>query len=272
MLTIGDFARLGQVSPRMLRHYDEIGLLRPERVDRASGYRYYSIQQLERLHGLVALRDLGFKLDEVGAILDEELAVDEIRGMLRARRAQIEATVEDERARLRRVEARLRALERSDAVDITDAIIKHTEPIRVADAPGAADGFGNENLGPLFAELVPMVFDDLVRAGVQPGISVARYEEYLDDAPYVVRIGFDIGSQEFEPTERVQVVELPVERVASVVHRGSVATIAATFEGLARWIDDAGHVMTGTSRELYHEWHDEDVTQNVTELQLLIAD
>ena len=59
MLSIGDFARLGQVSPRMLRHYDEIGLLSPDRVDPATGYRYYAAHQLARLHRLVALRDLG---------------------------------------------------------------------------------------------------------------------------------------------------------------------------------------------------------------------
>lgn len=45
MLNIGEFARLGQVTPRMLRHYDELGLLRPDRVDSSSGYRIYSVQQ-----------------------------------------------------------------------------------------------------------------------------------------------------------------------------------------------------------------------------------
>jgi DNA-binding transcriptional MerR regulator len=97
MLTIGDFARLGQVSPRMLRHYDEIGLLSPDRVDPATGYRYYTAHQLARLHRVVALRDLGFNLDQIGPVLDEELTVDELRGMLRMRRAQIEATVEEGR-------------------------------------------------------------------------------------------------------------------------------------------------------------------------------
>jgi DNA-binding transcriptional MerR regulator len=101
MLTIGNLARLGQVSPRMLRHYDEIGLLSPDRVDPATGYRYYTAHQLARLHRLVALRDLGFNLDQIGPVLDEELTVDELRGMLRMRRAQIEATVEEEQARLR---------------------------------------------------------------------------------------------------------------------------------------------------------------------------
>jgi DNA-binding transcriptional MerR regulator len=60
MLNIGEFARLGQVSPRMLRYYDRFGLLVPDRVDPDTGYRSYGVGQLVRLHRLLALRDLGF--------------------------------------------------------------------------------------------------------------------------------------------------------------------------------------------------------------------
>jgi DNA-binding transcriptional MerR regulator len=110
MLTIGGFAQVGQVSPRMLRHYDELGLLRPERVDPATGYRHYDIGQLARLHRLLALRDLGFSLEQTRDILDDELSLDQLRGMLRLRQAQVERTLGDEQARLRRIEARLRHL------------------------------------------------------------------------------------------------------------------------------------------------------------------
>src|SRR2546421_3378412 len=134
MLTIGDFARLGRVSPRMLRHYDELGLLRPQQVDASTGYRFYAVAQLTRLHRLVALRDLGFGLDQIGAVLDGDLPVDELRGMLRMRQAQIDQTVSDEQARLRRVEARLRALERSTDLELQDVVLKQAQPLRVAGA------------------------------------------------------------------------------------------------------------------------------------------
>lgn len=272
MLTIGDFARLGQVSPRMLRHYDEIGLLGPDRVDPTTGYRYYGAHQLARLHRLVALRDLGFHLDQIGPVLDEELSVDELRGMLRMRRAQIEATVEEERARLRRVEAHLRALEGSESVDVHDIVVKHTQPIRIAEAVGTAVGFGHENLAPVFAQLLPTVLQELGRAGVRPGISVAHYEDYAEDGSVVVHTGFEIGDQNLAGAEQVKVVELPVVRVASVVHRGSMENVVPTYEALVRWIEDSGYRVNGRSRELYHEWHDEDPDRNVTELQMPIAE
>jgi DNA-binding transcriptional MerR regulator/predicted transcriptional regulator YdeE len=272
MLTIGDFVRLGQVSPRMLRHYDEIGLLSPDRVDPSTGYRYYTARQLARLHRLVALRDLGFSLDQIGPVLDEELTVDELRGMLRMRRVQIEGTVEEEQARLRRVEAHLRALEGRDSVDVNDIVVKHTQPIRIAEAVGTAVGFGNESLGPVFAHLLPEVLGELDRAGVRPGMSVAHCEEYAEDGSVVVHAGFEIGDQNFVDAEKVKAVELPVARVASAVHRGSMENIVPTYEALVRWIEDSGYRITGRSRELYHEWHDEDLTRNVTELQMTIAD
>src|SRR4051794_18353644 len=111
MFSIGDFANLGRVSVRMLRHYDTIGLLRPAAVDPASGYRFYNADQLRRLNRVIALKDLGFTLQQVTAILDDKVDVAELRGMLRLRRAQLEAQIVADAARLTGVEARLRMIE-----------------------------------------------------------------------------------------------------------------------------------------------------------------
>ncbi|SFH81936.1 DNA-binding transcriptional regulator, MerR family [Amycolatopsis regifaucium] len=82
MFSIGDFAKHGRVSVRMLRHYDAIGLLRPAHVDPFSGYRSYTGEQLARLNRVIALKDLGFTLTQVQEILDTRIGVDELRGML----------------------------------------------------------------------------------------------------------------------------------------------------------------------------------------------
>ena len=62
MLKIGDFSRLSRMSVRMLRHYDELGLLTPLYTDPASGYRYYGPAQLSRANRIRAFRDMGFGL------------------------------------------------------------------------------------------------------------------------------------------------------------------------------------------------------------------
>jgi len=111
MLTIGDFARYGRVSVRMPRHYDAIGLLRPARVDPAGGYRLYAAEQLGTLNRVIALKDLGFTLRQVGAILGERVSAEELRGMLRLRRAELEARMNADAARPAGVETRLRMIE-----------------------------------------------------------------------------------------------------------------------------------------------------------------
>jgi DNA-binding transcriptional MerR regulator len=99
MFTIGEFARFGDISIRMLRHYDEIGLLTPVRVDPVTGYRRYSIAQLRELNRIVALRGLGFSLAEVRQLLSGITAV-ELRGMLLLRRADLERQLAADRLSL----------------------------------------------------------------------------------------------------------------------------------------------------------------------------
>src|SRR5262249_49252059 len=111
MFSIGEFARHGRGSVRMLRHYDAGGPLRPAFVDPASGYRSYRASQLAQLNRIIALKDLGFTLQQVQAILDEQVSAAELRGMLRLRQAEIHAQIETETARLARVEARLLTIE-----------------------------------------------------------------------------------------------------------------------------------------------------------------
>lgn len=272
MLNIGEFARLGQVSPRMLRHYHEIGLLRPDRVDAANGYRLYSVHQLERLHRIVALRDMGFGLEQIGEVLSEDLSVDQLRGMLRLRRAQIERTVGEEQDRLRRVEAHLRALEWRDAVPLQDFVIKQTQPVRVALA--TAPGLGHADIGAAFGRLLPQVIAYLEGAGAKPGSSIGVYEDnggIVPEGEIVLHAGFDIGDQEVPDGQDVRIVDLPVIEVAAATYRGGDEGIVAAWEALVRWIDDSGYRLVGNCRELYHEWHDDDPEQNVMELQQPIA-
>ena len=70
MLKIGDFSKLSRVSIRMLRHYDDIGLLKPAETDSFTGYRYYRPEQLFTIGRITALKDMGFSLAEIIRILE----------------------------------------------------------------------------------------------------------------------------------------------------------------------------------------------------------
>ncbi|MFD9206866.1 MerR family transcriptional regulator [Streptomyces sioyaensis] len=178
MFTIGDFARYGRVSARMLRHYDALGLLRPARTDPVSGYRYYEAAQLARLNRIIALKDLGFSLQQVGAILTEEVSVPELRGMLRLRRAELEAALTAAGARLAQVEARLRTIESEGRMSADDVVVKPTGTVLLAELTGIAAGYGPEDIGPVIQPLYTELCRQLETAGVTPaGPGLAYYED-----------------------------------------------------------------------------------------------
>jgi DNA-binding transcriptional MerR regulator len=124
MFKIGEFSKIAQVSGRLLRYYDEIGLLKPEHTDPWTGYRYYTAGQLPRLNRILALKELGLSLDHIQRLLDSAIGADEIRSMYLERKAQLEQSLRDELARLRSVQLRLDQLERQGADWMPDVVIK----------------------------------------------------------------------------------------------------------------------------------------------------
>jgi DNA-binding transcriptional MerR regulator len=94
MFKIGDLSKLSRVSVKTLRYYDEIGLLKPAQVDRFTGYRYYSFDQLPRLNRILALKDLGFSLEQIAQVLNEGLPPAQLRGMLRLRQMELRDLLE----------------------------------------------------------------------------------------------------------------------------------------------------------------------------------
>lgn len=186
MFNIGDFAQYGRVSARMLRHYDAIGLLRPARTDPVSGYRYYEAAQLTRLNRIIALKDLGFSLHQVEAILADEVSVPELRGMLRLRQAELSAALTAAGAQLAQVEARLRTIESEGRMSADDVVVKRTGTVLLAELSGVAASYGPEDIGPVITPLYAELCRLLETAGVTPaGPGLAYYE----DAPERSRSG-----------------------------------------------------------------------------------
>ncbi|MFJ3900626.1 MerR family transcriptional regulator [Streptomyces sp. NPDC090025] len=267
MFTIGDFARHGRVSVRMLRHYDAVGLLRPAHVDPYSGYRFYSADQLARLNRVIALKDLGFTLEQVGAILDERVDAAELRGMLRLRRAELETALDEARTRLAQVGARLRAIEEEGHMSTHDVVAKKIPAVRIAELSAVAAGFEPEAITPVIGPLYDELCDRLAAAGVTGfGPGIAYYEDAgKGDGSIVVHAGMTVP--EGTVAEGVEVRVLPaIEEAATIVHRGSMDDILPTAQALAAWIDTNGYRSAGYARELYLECP-QDPAGWVTEIQ-----
>jgi DNA-binding transcriptional MerR regulator len=96
VLKIGEYARVGQVSIATLRYYDQCGLLKPMVLDPDTGYRYYSLDQLPRLNRILALKELGFPLERIAQLLEEDLPLEQLQGMLTLKQAQTQQMIETE--------------------------------------------------------------------------------------------------------------------------------------------------------------------------------
>jgi DNA-binding transcriptional MerR regulator/effector-binding domain-containing protein len=271
MFSIGEFARLGGVSVRTLRHYDEIGLLRPATVDPDTGYRGYSAVQLGQINRIMALKELGLSLAQVRRMLDG-VTLGELRGMLLLRRAQLEHEVDQHKNQLLGVEARLRSIAREDGMPVDDIVAKTIPATGVVVIAGRAPGFGAQNVVPVVNQLVAQ-FDQLgihdrVKAA---GPRVIFYEhEHGDDVNVFLALPVTEPPAELPTPARYRM--LPEVEVAAAVRSGPTASIfPMVYQDLVQWIEEHGHrPFHGPGREVWVHDKDDltDPGPQVLEIQL----
>ena len=268
MLGIGEFALHGQVSVRMLRHYDALGLLVPAAVDAHSGYRRYTADQLSRLNRLVALKDLGFALSEIAPILDADVSADELRAMLALRRSQIAARIEEDHTRLAEIERRLRTIEKEHTMHDLEFVTKPLPELTLAQRTATVTDQSEigPTIGPLFAALLA----DAGRAGLDVEQPTIAWYEMGEES---IRFGAGMPlAHDGEAIPGYEVESLPgAERAVTVVHRGAMESIGDTWQALMQYIGAAGLSPSGRCREVYVATPEGDEDAWVTELQQPVA-
>ncbi len=257
-MLIGDFARLGQVSVRMLRHYDQIGLLSPDSVDQWNGYRSYSPEQLYILNRIVALKDLGLSLEQVGHIVSDRVSIEELRGMLRLCQVKVEEEMRVAGSRLAAVESRLRMMEREGTMS-DDYVLKPIDGVRLA---ALTDTLDPHTVGQRIGPMVERAAMALVDAHAQPGTPIATYEE--SEYGMDVVVGFAHAGA---APEGMEIVDVPSGTAVCGVHLGSMDRIEESWQALHSWVVENGHEFAGPCRELYVRSDSEDQADWVTELQ-----
>ncbi len=275
MLKIGEFSKIAQLPVKTLRYYAERGLLRPAWIDRFSGYRYYTLAQLPRLNRILALKDLGFSLDQIEYLLHTEMPNDELRGMLRMRHAELEQHIHAEQSRLNRIAARLDQIEREDQRPAYEVVLK---PVATQRILGIRDTlFDYSEINVLFAEL-----DSYLQQHRQlPPPTVPYLGIYYDGEYRDQQVDMEVAvplARQMPGSARVVVHELPGNpTMACVVHQGDYTRLTEASQALVGWIDTNGYRITGSSRYVFLQRplrpaHGEQLTQQsnnepITELQ-----
>lgn len=130
MLKIGEFSRLSQVTIKTLHHYDELDLIKPAHIDPVTNYRFYTVEQLPRIHRIMALKEMGLSLEQIGIMLEKELSTEEMRGMLRFKQSEIQQEMREAQRQLAMVEFRLRMIEAEINFPELDVVIKRLDAMR----------------------------------------------------------------------------------------------------------------------------------------------
>jgi len=176
MFKIGDFARLSRVPIKTLRYYDEIGLLKPMDVDRFTRYRYYSVEQLSRLSRILVLKELGFSLEQIGQLLTDDLTPEQLRGMLRLRRGEIEQQVQNARLQMAQIDLRLTQIEQEGRMPDYEIVIKQVPEQLIASVEGIIPSYDESES--IFNRLFDEVSAYLRLHGFTPlGAGIAIYHE-----------------------------------------------------------------------------------------------
>jgi DNA-binding transcriptional MerR regulator len=255
MFRIGEFAQIAQVSGRQLRFYDQLGLLQPAHVDQQTGYRYYTIRQLPRLNSILALKDLGLSLEQIGPLLDREMSPAELRSMLTLKRAQLERSLQEEEARLRHIESRIAQIDREGKADGFDVIVKSTPP-----TPFLAVNCSCDNMDEV-VRMVRTVAEEGTRQ-IRPALRDKLVVVARNDVD-AEKLDLDIGFSLTRPSNTsvriagdlvLRATELPaIETMATVVRPGTNAESHTSFGTVGRWIEANHYEIAGPCREIFLE-------------------
>jgi len=254
MLKIGDFSKLGQVSIRMLRHYDEMGLLKPAHIDQFTEYRFYTIDQLPRLNRILALKDLGLSLEQIRAVLTEELSAAQLHGMLIFKQAEIEQQVQENQRRLRRVQARIQQIEQEGHESPYEIVLKQTAPLAVLTVRRTIPHV--KDMKDYRYTMYRTVYAALERAGLErAGPETAFYHNtgYTEDdiemeAALVVRPSATAVA--IAPADYFYTVPA-TPFLATTLHQGVLRDVVHAISAVFRWIGSNNYMACGPIREIH---------------------
>jgi DNA-binding transcriptional MerR regulator len=248
MFTVGEFSRLAQVSKRLLRYYDEIGLLKPVHIDPMTGYRYYSAEQMSQLNRILALKDLGLSLDQIQRILRDNVSTDEIQGMLLLKKVEIEQQLQAEMHRVRRIESRLQSIRNAEANKPLNVVIKSIDAQPALSVRAKMESF-EFVLG--FLEQIYAALPD------KSGLSfIMCHDDEIVERDMDLEVGHYIEAKAHPPVPlsnglHLTFRELPAaETMATTVVKGALETIHTGYREIGAWVDANGYRLAGVPREI----------------------
>lgn len=266
MFKIGEFSKLTQVSVRMLRYYDEAGLLKPSQIDSWTGYRMYSVEQIPVLNKIIYLRDSGFSVAQIASALSQKHD-DIIIEQLNQKYQEIQQTIQLEKEKLYKIELAKNELLSSKNETHYNISLKSVPSYQVLSLRRVVSDYYAE--GALWKEMSLFAHNHHIPISSQT-FTIYHDADYRESdvdieicAP-VDRMGEDADGYTFRNTE-------PVPVMACTMVYGSFENIAGSYCIFADWLQKhARYKMAETSRQIVHRgpWNEDSPDNYLTELQI----
>lgn len=249
MLKIGDFSKLSRISIRMLRHYDETGILRPDCVDDFTGYRYYAESQLPLAGKIQALKGLGFGLSAIKEILAKYDDTQEMEQFFVAKRRELEAQELETRQKIRFLDSTLKWLRKDGNLMDYNVTLKTVPERYVASVRQVIPAYDRE--GALWELMCRELAPQKIQYAVPDyGIAIFHDEGHKDHDPDV-EIQVSVAGT-YKDTEHVKFKTVPPILTASATYKGSYDQITRVNSAVADWIVENGYDFDGKSFCIYH--------------------
>ncbi len=270
MFKISEFSRLSKVSLKALRYYDQIGILKPRRVDHESGYRYYSADQLLELNRILVYKELGFTLPQIGQLLKEDITLENIQGMFKLKRSEIQQIIDTEQARLARIEQRIGLIEREGQLETGQEIRVTAEEAKLFLFQKA---YGREEDIPVLIREAESFVTKEIRLLIQgPQVVLWRDVDGKVDE-FEFEVGYYLTGEPRSCPDPFQLRTLPPQPMmaAMAFHSNSKFDGAACVH-LAKWIENSSYEIKENEygRELYLPLSPEEEAQFI-EIQIPIG-
>ncbi len=260
MFSIGEFSKLGRVTVDTLRHYDALGLLKPVKVDPFTGYRYYSARQLMSLNRILALKEIGFSLEEIARILQEKLTRDELRGMLKAQLIRAESEIESAQSRRGRVLARLNHLNLEDHMPAYEVTLKPVEKQTIAAIRETVQSI--EQMPDRCAEMFDAIARWMNENGLPFGPSLTIYhndtytrEDIDTECAFIIPDSANAKRARSDKRISVRQMEAASLMASTIVTDDfykKVDGLTPAYNAIAQWIEENGYKIVGSPRELFY--------------------
>lgn len=260
MFRIGEFSRIARVTIDTLRHYDALGLLKPANVDPLTGYRYYSARQLGSLNRILALKEVGFSLEEIARILQEKLTNDELRGMLKAQLVRAEQEVQAAQLRQERLLARLNTLNLEDNMPAYEVTLKPVDIFTVAAIREVVATLEQmpQSCSEMFDAIEQWLRTNSLPFG--PSLSIYYNEGFTQediDTECAFIITDPAAARAAKPPapivlRQIEAVPLMASTIAVDDFYKKPGGLLPAYNALAHWIEENGYQVAGPPRELFY--------------------